>query len=264
MAFLKVTKSRPRVGKGPHRRSQLLIEFRERQMPTRAELWLSLRHLVRRPLFVIAIVLPLAMATTVSAALFSVADGLLLRPLPFPQADRLVSIALPEDDGRRSLLSSTLSDPTARSALGERLQSIPILEARAINAPTSYFDPREAAAVQIRGTAVSPNFFEMFGLRPALGRALDSSDALTAMSQDPAPAAVPVVIGHALWLHEFGGDAGVLGRNLELAGRTVTVVGIMDAGVKFPGETNVWTPLSASGQNDFRGFALRSIGARSA
>ncbi len=232
-----------------------------RSMPTRSELWLSLRHLVRRPLLVIAIVLPLAMATTVSAALFSVADGLLLRPLPFPQADRLVSIALPEDERRRSLLIATLSDPAARSALGERLQSIPILEARAINAPTSYFDPREATAAQIRGTAVSPNFFQMFGLRPTLGRALDSSDALTAMTQGPAPQVVPVVIGHALWLHEFGGDASVLGRNVELAGRAVTVVGIMDAGVKFPGETNVWTPLNAIGQNDFRGFARLVPGA---
>ena len=106
-------------------------------MPTRSELWLSLRHLVRRPLLVIAIVLPLAMATTVSGALFSVADGLLLRPLPFPQSDRLVSIAFPQDERRLSLLTSTLGDPGARRALGERLQSVPLLEARVI-APVSY------------------------------------------------------------------------------------------------------------------------------
>jgi putative ABC transport system permease protein len=230
-------------------------------MPTRAEFWLSLRHLVRRPLLVIAIVLPLAMATTVSAALFSVADGLLLRPLPFPQSGRLVSIALPKDDRRLSLLTSTLADPAGRSALGERFQSVPLLEARAISISTPYFDRREAAAAQVRGTAVSPSFFEMLGLRPKLGRTLDANDALIAMSRDPAPAAVPVVIGHALWLHEFGGDAGVLGRNVQLAGRTVTVVGIMDAGVKFPGETNVWTPLNAIGLGDFRGFARLIPGA---
>jgi hypothetical protein len=127
------------------------------------------------------------MATTVSAALFSVADGLLLRPLPFPQADRLVSIALPDDERRRSLLIPTLSDPAARSALVERLRSIPILEDRAINTPTPYFDSREAAAVQVLGTAVSASFFEMFGLRPKLGRALDASDALIATSQGPVP-----------------------------------------------------------------------------
>jgi len=230
-------------------------------MPTRLELWLSLRDLLRRPLLVIAILLPLAMATAVSAALFSVADGLLLRPLPFPQSSRLVSIALPKDESRLRQLIPTLSDPSARRALGERLQSIPILEARAISTPTPYFDPREAAAAQVRGTAVSASFFGMFGLRPKLGRTLDSSDALTAMSKNPVPAAVPVVIGHALWLREFGGDAGVIGRSVELAGRTVTVVGIMEADVKFPGETNVWTPLNSIGVDDFRGFARLIPGA---
>ena len=170
-----------------------------RLMPTRSELWRSLRDLVRRPLLVIAIVLPLAMATAVSAALFSVADGLLLRPLPFPQSARLVSIALPKDERRLRLLTSILADPAARRALGERLQSVPILEARAISTPTPYFDPREAATAHVRGTAVSTNFFEMFGLKPKLGRTLDSSDAVTAMSKSPVPAAVPVLIGHALW-----------------------------------------------------------------
>jgi putative ABC transport system permease protein len=211
-------------------------------------------------LLVLAIVLPLAMATTVSGALFSVADGLLLRPLPFPQPGRLVSIALPQDDRRLRLLTSILDDPAARRDLVEQLQSVPLLEARAISVSTPYFDPREAAAAQVRGTAVSTSFFEMFGLRPKLGRALDANDALIAISR-PAPAAVPVVIGNALWLHEFGGDAGVLGRNVELVGRTVTVVGIMDAGVKFPGETNVWTPLNATGQNNFLGFARLIPGA---
>lgn len=202
---------------------------------------------------VIAILLPLAMATAVSAALFSVADGLLLRPLPFPQSDRLVSIAFPNDVNRYQLLALALTDPSNRRGLGERFHSIPMLEARAISIPTTHFDRMESAAAQVRGTAVSPSFFEMLGLRPKLGRTLDSSDALTAIS-DPTAAAIPVVIGHALWLQQFGGDAGLIGRNVELAGRNVAVVGIMEAGVKFPGETNVWTPLNSTGANDFIGF----------
>lgn len=229
-------------------------------MPTRWELWLSLRDLARRPLLVIAILLPLAMATAVSAALFSVADGLLLRPLPFPQSGRLVSIALPKDESRFRQLALSLIDPSVRMELGERFQSIPTLEARAVSIPTTYFDRTEAAAAQVRGTAVGPSFFEMFGLKPKLGRTIDPSDASTAMS-NPAAAAVPVVIGHALWLHEFGGDAGLIGRNVELAGRTVTVVGIMEAGVKFPGETNVWTPLNSSEMNRFLGFGRLIPGA---
>ena len=223
-------------------------------MPTRLELWLSLRTLRRRPLLVTAVMLPLAMATAVSTALFSIADGLLLKPLPFPHSGRLVSIDLPQDEGRLRQLRPILSDPAARSAFGERLASIPLLEARAIVTPPPYFDRNVAAAAQVRGAAVSPNFFEIFGLRAAMGRAIESSDAVPAMA-NPVAAVVPVVIGHALWLQEFGGDAGVIGRNVELAGRSVTVVGIMDAGVKFPGETNVWTPLNAIGVNDFRGFA---------
>lgn len=230
-------------------------------MPTRSELWLSLRDLVGRPLLVTAIVLPLAVATAVSAALFSVADGLLLRPLPFPQSARLVSIALPEDESRlRQLALTTLSDPAARRALGDRLRSIPLLEARAISIATPGSDRGEAAAAQVRLTAVSPSFFGMFGLKPKLGRAIDLNDGLTALSQ-PDPGPVPVVIGHELWLREFGGDAALIGRNVELAGRAVTVVGIMDAGVKFPGETNVWTPLNATGMNDLRGFARLIPGA---
>jgi putative ABC transport system permease protein len=209
---------------------------------------------------VTAVMVPLAMATAVSAALFSIADGLLLRALPFPDADRLVSIDFPEDEGRLRQLRPILGDPAARSAFSERLESIPLLEARAIVTPLTYFDRNVAAAAQVRGAPVSPNFFEMFGLRPAMGRAIDASDAVPAPA-NPAAAALPVVIGHGLWMGEFGGDAGVIGRNVELAGRTVTVVGIMDAGVKFPGETNVWMPLSSIGVNDFRGFARLAPGA---
>jgi predicted permease len=229
-------------------------------MPTRLELWLSLRDLVRRPLLVIAILLPLAMATAVSAALFSVADGLLLRPLPFPQSGRLVSIALPKDESRYRLLALALTDPSNRRELDERFQSIPLLEARAISNPTTYFDRMEAAAAQVRATAVSASFFEILGLRPTLGRTIDSRDALAALS-NPAAAAVPVVVGHGLWLREFGGDTGLIGRNVELAGRTVTVVGIMEAGVKFPGETNVWTPSPSTGVNNFLGFGRLIPGA---
>ena len=208
----------------------------------------------------IAILLPLAMATAVSGALFAIADGLLLKPLPFPQSDRLVSIAWPQEGNRVPQLTAILREPAAREALNDRLKATPTLEAREITTPLPYFDRKETAAAQIRGTAVSPNFFEMFGLRPKLGRTLDSSDESTTTA-NPVPVSVPVVIGFALWMREFGGDAGLIGRNVELAGRTVTVVGVMEAGVKFPGETNLWAPLNSTGVTDFRGFARLVPGA---
>ncbi len=229
-------------------------------MPTHVELWRSLRELVRRPLLAVAILLPLAVSTAVSASLFSVADGLLLRPLPFPHSSRLVSIALPKEESRFRRLALALTDASYRRALGERFQSMPLLEARAISNPTTYFDRLEAAAAQVQGTAVSPGFFEMFGFRPKLGRTIDSRDVGPSLA-NPEATVVPVVIGHTLWLQAFGGDEGVIGRQVELAGRPVTVVGIMEAGVKFPGETNVWTPLNTIDATDFIGFGRLIAGA---
>ena len=94
-------------------------------------------------------------------------------------------------------------------------------------------------ALTVTGTAVSGNFFEVLGARPAAGRLLVAADA-RAGSEDVA------VIGYGLWRREFGGDPGVAGRRIRLNGRSATIVGVAPAGFTIPKNADVWQPLTIS------------------
>ena len=92
------------------------------------------------------------------------------------------------------------------------------------------------AAITVTSTAVSGNFFDVLGVRPAVGRLLREQDAVAG--------AEPVsVIAYGLWRREFGGDTEVVGRTLLLNGRPATIAGVAPQGLTFPDDADVWRPL---------------------
>jgi putative ABC transport system permease protein len=182
------------------------------------DLQAALRQLLRRPLASAAAAAVLALGVGSSVALFSVVDAVLLRPLPYPSAERLVALweARPEAGISRSRVSGFTYlrwRDEARSFDGLALLGSDAGALRGFGEP-----------IEARGFRVTCNVPALLGLRAQRGRMLDASDCA-------ADAAGVVVISDALWRHRFGADPTLIGRALTLAGEAVVVVGVLPPGL---------------------------------
>ena len=194
---------------------------------------LAIRRLRRSPGFTAAAVLTLALGIGANSAFFSLADAALLRPLPYPTADRLVML---------------WESQAAAGKERERASAANFLDWRR---ETPAFDEMAAWTVwglgltgdgypeeltSVRGSA---NLFPMLGVSPALGRGF------LAEEETPGRDRV-VVLSHGFWTGRLGGDPKAVGRTLVLDGEPHEIVGVMPAGFRFPDEGAValWTPLA--------------------
>ena len=171
------------------------------------EIRLAFRQFVRAPLIPATIVLLLALGVSLNAALFSVIDGLLFRPLPFPETERLVAI-----DAHRVVLASYGRSREEREALRAVLEATPLLSARGYASSGMLLDSGsgEVNELGLVDAAVTPGFFETFGVKPHIGRLLDDND-----DRQPDPQAI--LIGYDLWRSRFGADPSIVGRRVSLA-----------------------------------------------
>lgn len=182
--------------------------------------WGAARALVRAPRFTFAAVATLALAIGATTAVFTVLDAVLLRPLPFPEPERVVHLAW-DRNGR--LLSHM---PHFKVAYWR--EHTPALEAVTTHATVPVrLDDGGGEPESVRALAVDRGFFEVVGVRPALGRAPAASD------YDPGAPSV-VVLTHAFWVERFGGNAGVLGRTLPVGGEPFEIVGVLPDSFHFP------------------------------
>jgi predicted permease len=213
----------------------------------------SLAHDVRYALrslcgslgYAAACVLTLALALAAVTLIFSVANGVLLRPLPYGEPDRLVQywgtapekglpeVAFPEGifavhrDRTRTLDAVTAYDGTGMTLTGAG-------------------DPE-----RIEGGVVSLDFFRVFGVQPLLGRAFIKGE-------DVVDDRV-VILSHALWQRRFGARPEIVGRTINLNGTPRTVVGVMPPGFDFPNTSEFWTPMSVD-PNGFSCWCFLTIG----
>lgn len=198
---------------------------------------LVLRSLLRQPAVAAAVVATIGLAVAANTALFSIVDGLLFRPLPYKQAERIVHLALePSTRATRS--------KTDLQMLAERAAVTPSLVDRADARPAFLFDPTGPATEEwgIRTAFLSPSAFDLLGVRVMLGRAFVDQD-----RHDPPFA---VLLGHSLWKTRFGADASIVDRLIDVPGappeRRWRVVGVMPEGFSFPGGSNFWVPTYPS------------------
>jgi putative ABC transport system permease protein len=221
----------------------------------------ALRALARRPGFTLIAIVTLALGIGANAAIFSVVDAVLLRPLPYPDADRLVmpwefSVEVQQRTGFDRLPSSPgdVTDFVTRNTTFEHLASI---RAERVNI-TGGGEPE-----RVGGVRVSRDFFRALGVQPALGRAFSEADGTQGRV---------VLIGHGLWQRRFGGASDVLTRSISLNGDPATIVGVLPpwfrfpsagelpAGLGFAPKPEIWTLDTLSPeQQHFRGgksFAL--------
>jgi predicted permease len=192
----------------------------------------SLRGLLARPAFVVVAVLTLALGIGANTAIFSVLHGVLLRPLPYPDGERLVQI-------RNVYPSMGLQDAgTSIPDYLDRREQAGALEDIAMYTFQSYNLAEAGAPERLTGLRATPSLFTTLGARAALGRVFDDEHAVIGNER-------VVVLSHVLWSNRFNADPGIIGRDLRLSGEPFRVIGVMPAGFGFPNRNmQLWVPFA--------------------
>jgi putative ABC transport system permease protein len=201
------------------------------------DLRLGLRLLRTQPGFTLAAVVTLALGIGATTLIFSVANAVLLRPLPFPEADRIVRL---EERHRGDAAGSNFSYANFLD-LGRETTTVAHLAAARFGS-VSLTDGNEPE--QVGSLSVSAGYFAALGVTPAHGRVF--------LPEEDTPGRDDVVLlSHALWRRRYGADAGLIGRQIKLGAVPVTVVGVLPPGLRqgypFAGQYDVWRPLVATG-----------------
>ena len=189
-----------------------------------SDLRYALRQLIKNPGFAAVAILTLALGIGANSAIFSVVDPMLLRPLPFPKADRIVMIWAKTGGlfGDREVYSHP-------DYVDLREQSRSFAAMAAFTRTAGVLDRAEESQA-LEGVAATPQLFSALGIEPLLGRTYAPEE------DRPGAAARVVVLTHSLWQRAFAGDPRIIGRQISLSARTFTVIGVMPAGWKFPVE----------------------------
>ncbi len=199
------------------------------------------RVLIKSPVFALTAILTLALCIGANTAIYSVVDRVLLRPLPYPQADRLAIVArhyqgIDEDDVSQAGVTwvalrqgAPALDVAAFSGLGQGVNLV-----------------AGGAAEYVVQERVSAGYFRVLGVPPAIGRELSEEE-----DRVNGPAAA--VLSHGLWTHAFHGDPSIVGKAIVLRGEPHTVVGVMPADFVNGQPVDVWTALRPSTRGEGEG-----------
>ena len=183
----------------------------------------ALRMLAKAPTFAIIAVLTLALGIGANSAIFSVVDTLLLRPLPFKDPERIVMAWARYVNDGGDFRDGVHSFPDYTD-LRDQSQSFSAMAAFTRTAGTL---AQAEDAQYIEGVAITPEVFDVLGVPPLLGRGFTQEEAKNEADR-------VVVLTYPLWQRAFGGDPKVLGRQINISGRSITVIGVMPQGWKFP------------------------------
>ena len=193
----------------------------------------AFRSLLKAPGFSFLVILTLALGIGATTAIFSVFRGVLLRPLPHEDGDRIVY--LQQSAGQAGLADVKFSVPE----IMDFRESVRSLTGFAEFSAMPFTMLGGDRPVQVQAGIVSANYFDVLGLRPVLGRGLGPHD-------DGAGADPVMILTYGYWQQAFGADPGVLGRVYRMNGRAVTIVGVMEPAPPFPGETDVFVNIVTS------------------
>lgn len=198
----------------------------------------ALRVLRKRPGFTAVAVITLALGIGANTTVFNSVNAMLLRPFPFPHLDRIVTIweTVPKQSDQLSAAPANFRDWSEQSTQFSQLAAVRGWDANLTGGNV---------AEHVEGSQVSADFFPLLGMSAQLGRNIGSAD----FQSGVAPV---VVVSHAFWQQHFGGDAGLVGRQLLLNGQKFTVIGITSPDFDFPTGSKVWTPLDLNGAKEDR------------
>src|SRR5882762_8722107 len=195
------------------------------------------RQLRKNPGFTVVVVLTLALGIGATTAIFSVVYGVLLRPLPYSNSNRIMALFEVTAKGR----PSRVADPNFDDF---RDQS------RSFQAIAKYNDnvaSVSGASQPTRTTVagVSPDFLKVFGIQPILGRDFDASDAKKG-------AGPTVLVSYGYWKQQLGSPRDLSQSHLKIDSAVFSVIGVLPAGFRFPADVDLWLPADLDGENQSR------------
>jgi predicted permease len=200
----------------------------------------ALRTLRKSPGFTVIAILTLALGIGSNTAMFSVVTAVLLRPLPFPEPDRLVAVASLSQTGKPS--SESYPDFFDYRQRSRSFQYLAMYHS-SDETLTGVGEP-----MHVEANMVSTGFFEALGVQPQLGR--------TFLAEEEKPGHHVAILSHRMWRDQFHGAPDVLGKSLNLGGRPFTIVGVMPEGFQFPIASkprDLWVSIARDAEIDQAG-----------
>jgi putative ABC transport system permease protein len=217
------------------------------------DLRFAVRQMAKRPGFTAIVVVTMALGIGANAAIFSVLDAVLLRPLPYSQPERLMKIwtrftgiGAPNDQ-------NWVSAPEFRDLqqLNHSFTDLAAISSGSFNLGV------KGSPQRLVGAAVSPNLFRMLGVQPLFGRAFLPEEAQPGREH-------VVVLSYGLWRRVFAANPKVVGTTIDIDGVPMSVVGVMPAGFAYPSDSEIWGPLAFSpddlSENSRGGHGLEVLG----
>jgi len=194
----------------------------------------GLRALLKKPGFALTAILTLALGIGANAAVLSIVNGLILRPYPFPDLDRLVLLHAtgPKVVSEVSIAPADFLDLQRESSVFQGLAAFRATESNL----TGSGDTQTVVTA-----TVSTNFFDVIGVQPVLGRHFTPDEGQSGRD-------VVAILNYGFWQRRFNGDPGAVGASLEVDGRKLTIVGIMPKDFRYPVATDIWMPLVLTAQ----------------
>jgi predicted permease len=193
----------------------------------------ALRQMIQKPGFTLLVVITMALGIGANAAIFSVLDAVLLRPLPYQKPGKLIKIwtrftgiGAPNDQ-------NWVSAPEFRDMqqLNHSFSDMAAVAADSVNLGM------KGSPQRVLGAAVSPSLFGMLGAQPMLGRTFLAEEAQPGREKE-------VLLSYGLWRRVFAGNSNIVGSTVSIDGVPMTVVGVMPESFAYPGETEIWGPLA--------------------
>lgn len=193
----------------------------------------AVRSLMRAPGFTVAAVVALGLGTGSATAIYSLLDGVVLRPLPYTDPQRLVSVW--ESNSEKGLDREQLSPV---NFIDYRALTSVFADAAAWWQPDiNLADERTGEPARLTGVETSRNLFAVLGVAPRMGPGFTRDSTIWRTDRE-------IVLSDRLWHSRFLGDPGIIGRSIRVNGFPHTVVGVMPPGFTFPGQTDIWQGLT--------------------
>jgi putative ABC transport system permease protein len=207
----------------------------------------ALRLLKKSPAFTIVAILTLALGIGANASIFTLINGLLLRPLAYPHSDRLTEVDMQYKDGPYYGMSLIQFRTYQRHNQSFQYLAAYDMLGSGLNLSTG------PSPELLKSRRVSADFFRALGIAPSIGRDF--------LAEDDRPGAAPVVIlSHRIWKNLLQADPGIIGKPVRIGGDSYTVIGITPANFFFSGDTEAWIPIRTAEDPKDRAGAYKVLG----
>src|SRR3954468_93102 len=194
----------------------------------------GLRMLLKNKGFTAVAVLALALGIGANTAIFSLVNGVLLRPLPFPDAERIISI-----EGKNPATGIRESNISFLDFTDWSQQTDLFASTAAYWTGNAQFGADGAEPERVPRAGVTTGFFSVLGVQPILGRTFVAED-------DKGWPQTVAIISHGLWKRRFGSDPGIVGKQVQISASPITIIGVMPPGFQYPEQTQVWVTTAVN------------------